>query len=340
MPIVNPYNAVIAKAKAKYGKRIRQKDYEALVKCRSVSEVVQYLKSYTYYRTFLGKVGKDVHRGNLEKVLRENLFESFLSLCRYHNAYSPVTEYILRSTEINELNQFITLLSIGKPQEYIFSLSVYFNKLTEIDLEMLSKVRGHSDLIEAVKGTIYEEVIRKNKPIHGEYDLSAIADQLLIAVILEFSRDISEIKNKKEKEEILSLFRTLADYQNYSRVMRMKRYYHMNNEAVKTHLLPFGTFVGKKLDQILMKESYEDVRAAFLNTSVGKKAKEIDIDSEMAIQGRYEKCRQLLYFSTNPEVVLLAYYIVCETELKNIITIIEGVRYSIDPKSIKEMLIL
>ena len=76
------------------------------------------------------------------------------------------------------------------------------------------------------------------------------------------------------------------------------------------------------------------------HTSVGKKAQSVYPDSDMAVQGRYEMCRHQLYFSTNPEIVLLAFYILSQTELSNVIAIIEGVRYSMEPDSIYETLVL
>ena len=97
--------------------------------------------------------------------------------------------------------------------------------------------------------------------------------------------------------------------------------------------------MSKKIDSILSKESYEEVRDTLAQTPIGRKAQRYDIDGEMLIQGRFEVCRHEMYFSSNPEIVLLAYYIVSNTELRNIITIIEGVRYSMEPDKIKEMLI-
>lgn len=339
MSVVNPSSAVIAKAKSKYGKRLTLKDYNALIKCESISEIIQYLRSYTYYQQFLGKVSNDVHRGNLENILRGKLFDSFLSLCRYNSDKSPVTTYILRKTEEKEIVRFITLLSTGKAHEYIFDLPMYFIEHTDISLERLSKVRGYRELLNVFDKTIYKKVIERFPPDHdGRYPIAAIDDALDIAILDELYNSINHIKNKKEKAQLLNLFDTLTDYDNYSRILRLKRYYQLSNDVIREHLIPFGK-LHKKLDAILSKESYEEVRDALAETPIGRKARRFDIDSEMLVHGNFEVCRHEMYFSSNPEVVLLAYYIVSDTELRNIITIIEGVRYSMEPEKIKEMLI-
>ncbi len=341
MSVVNPASAVIAKAKSRYGKRLRLKDYNALVKCESIGEIVQYLKSYTYYQNYLTKVGSDIHRGNLENILREQLFENFLSLCRYNSDRSPVTTYIIRKTEDKEIIKFLTLLSAGRPHEYIFSLPMYFTEHTDIHLERLSRAHTYQELLQIFDNTIFKKVMLQHPPDEdGKYPISAIGDALDITILDELYRSLDHLKNKKAKAQLLSLFNRLTDYDNYSRILRLKRYYRLPNDVVREHLLPYGRLSGKLLDDILIRESYNEVREALDATPIGRKARLFEIDSELASHGRFEICRREMYYSNDPEAVLLAYYIVSDTELRNVITIIEGVRYSVEPDKIKEMLII
>ena len=341
MAIINPASAIIAKIKTKYGKRMTDKDFRAMVKCESVGDVVQYLKSYTHYQVFLDKVSNDIHRGNLEQLIRERQFEELLTLCKYNQGDTPVTKYILRSTEISELMKFITLLSIGRPREYLFSLPLYFTQHTDIALEKLSSIHSHKELVSVLERTDYATILRQFPPDdNGDYDLAAIEDALENDNLDQLYTDIGSIKNKKDRNELIKLFDTLSDYQNYSRIIRLKKNYHLSNDEIRKHLLRYGKLTGKNLDRILSKEEYEEIREELKRTGVGKKAKNIDADSEMAVQGSFEMCRRQLYFSTNPEIVLLAYRIVSLTELNNVIAVVEGVRYQIEPDKILEILIL
>ena len=341
MAIINPASAIIAKIKTKYGKRMTDKDFRAMVKCESVGDVVQYLKSYTHYQVFLDKVSNDIHRGNLEQLIRERQFEELLTLCKYNQGDTAVTKYILRSTEISELMKFITLLSIGRPREYLFSLPLYFTQHTDIALEKLSSIHSHKELVSVLERTDYATILRQFPPDdNGDYDLAAIEDALENDNLDQLYTDIGSIKNKKDRNELIKLFDTLSDYQNYSRIIRLKKNYHLSNDEIRKHLLRYGKLTGKNLDRILSKEEYEEIREELKRTGVGKKAKNIDADSEMAVQGSFEMCRRQLYFSTNPEIVLLAYRIVSLTELNNVIAVVEGVRYQIEPDKILEILIL
>ena len=340
MALMNPASAVIAKAKSKYGKRLTPKDYSSLVKCATVADVVRYLKTYTYYRTYLEKVSGDIHRGSLENILRREFFNNYLSLCRYTVGGSPVTGYLMRKTEIRELMRIISLIAAGRPGEYIYSLPLYFCEHTELPLDRFAQTGSYRQLVELLSRHRYGKILAQFSFEDGEkINLAAIENLLEINSYKELYDDLNRIKKKKDREQLIALFNTLCDYDNYSRIIRLKRFYHLNNAAVREHLLPFGRLSGKKLDRLLQKEDAGEIIAALSQTSVGRTAQQIDDNSEMAIQGRYDKCRRELYYSSNPEIVLLAYYIVSDTELKNIITIIEGVRYSMDTVNIEQMLI-
>ena len=72
---VNPSSAVISKARSKYGRRITDRDYKALIKCSNVAGVVNYLKNHTHYSDILNKINEtEVHRGQLETLIKQKIF--------------------------------------------------------------------------------------------------------------------------------------------------------------------------------------------------------------------------------------------------------------------------
>ena len=52
--------AVLTKAKAKYGKRLKKDDYKHLLECDSISEIMTYLKTNTHYIKAFGR-GEENH---------------------------------------------------------------------------------------------------------------------------------------------------------------------------------------------------------------------------------------------------------------------------------------
>lgn len=76
-------------------------------------------------------------------------------------------------------------------------------------------------------------------------------------------------------------------------------------------------------------------------TSAGRIISKLEYSFSCEIPRRalYEESYKRMYFSVNPSVVLVAYYALAETETDNIIHIIEGVRYNVDPEKVKSLLI-
>lgn len=341
---VNSSAAVITKARSKYGKRLLDKDYKALIKCNSVSAVVNYLKTHTYYNEVLNKVNEnEVHRGRLESLIKQKIFYDFDSLCRYEMSEgSPFSEFIVRRYEIEQLVHFLLLLSCGKVEEYIFALPTYFNKHTEIDLYKLSRCKDFDTFIQTLGKSEYHDILEKFKPsADGTIDVAGAEDAMNIYSYKELYSAISKRKSKKEKESLKNLCDSVNDFCNISRVLRLKKYYSMTPQQIKSHLLPFGTINNKKLDQMCNADSYDDVYNIISTTRVGKRIKHMDIDKEeqLSFLNRFNMCKKQLYYSQDPAVVLLSYMYVSEAELKNIVTIIEGVRYNCSKELIESLLI-
>ena len=55
--------------------------------------------------------------------------------------------------------------------------------------------------------------------------------------------------------------------------------------------------------------------------------------------GMFKVTKKNIHFSSFPLVVMLSYIFVTETEYRNIVSIIEGVRYRVDPSKIETLVI-
>lgn len=342
--LINASNAVITKAKSKYGKRLKAKDYDALLKCQSVAAVVSYLKTHTRYSDVLYKINEnEVHRGQLETLLKQKIFYDFDSLCRYEMSDgSPFSEFIVRRYEIEQLMHFLLLLSCGKVEEYIFTLPSYFNNHTEIDLYKLSKCRDFDSFIQALKKNEYQHILSQFAPDkNGVIDIAGAENALNIFSYRELYDAISKRKSKKQKEKLKQLCDYVNDFCNLSRILRLKKYYEMEPHVIKSHLMPYGSIKESALDSMCNAKDLDAVFEIMATTRVGKRIKQMTIENEeqLSIKSRFNMCKRMLYYSTDPAVVLLAYMYVNEAELKNIITIIEGVRYNCSKERIESLLI-
>lgn len=76
--------AMIAKAHAMYGKRLKSENYHELVRLKSVGDIAAYLKNTPGYADTLANIyPESIHRGQLELLLRKSVFNKYVRLARY-----------------------------------------------------------------------------------------------------------------------------------------------------------------------------------------------------------------------------------------------------------------
>lgn len=109
-------NAVLAKARALYGSRLRADDYRRLMACRTMTELAAALKEYPLYSEALADVNPQyARRVQLENLLRQSLYTRYDSLCRYdRSAGSKVYEYFTLCCEVDELTPAMRCLDAGR----------------------------------------------------------------------------------------------------------------------------------------------------------------------------------------------------------------------------------
>ena len=75
---------IAAKARSMLGEQLSAQDYEELLHKRSVAEIAAYLKNGTSYAHALKDVRENnIHRGQLEDLLRRESFRKSMKLYRY-----------------------------------------------------------------------------------------------------------------------------------------------------------------------------------------------------------------------------------------------------------------
>lgn len=337
--------AVLAKARAKYGRRLTEKDYNSLLTCQSVAEVMSYLKSYTHYSSALRDINeRDVHRGQLEILLRQQLFYDFDSLCRYDSVMSTgFSSYIVETTEVEQIIRFLTLLNSNSTEKFIFQFPAYFSKHTEIDVKRLAIAKNYEEFLSVLKATKYYQILSKYKPnSSGILPVSDIENELYTFIFTRLMELVKKLKNGKEKQELMDLFSTINNYNNFSRILRLKKYYNLPPEEVKRNLLlPTINISEKTIDKMCAAESSAEVFSIMQSTHKGELINKIGYvyASDISPRVKYRLARKNMYFSNEPSVVMISYMYVTETELKNIISLIEGTRYKLDSKIIQSMLI-
>ena len=158
--------AALTRAKAKFGKRLREKDYKSLLDCANVAEVMTYLKSNTHYIEAFGEANeRGIRRGLFENLLKQYMNNQFDSLVRFElSVGEQFSNYIAHKTEVNELIRFLTLLNSTedrREQPFHFVFPAHMAKKTSINLTTLADAKSYEEFLAAIEGTRYEKVFSK-----------------------------------------------------------------------------------------------------------------------------------------------------------------------------------
>lgn len=338
-------NSILAKTRAKYGKRLTNKNYRDMLALSCVADVAAYLKNYTRYADALSGVKEAaIHRGGLEKLLRDRNLSDINQLCRFEKSIGErLFEYVVEKAEIDELMEFVSLLAAGHPQDYIFDISKVVNSFSTVDFYSLTKVRTFWELVEALRPTKFGKVFRSfpASPT-GVPDVSMIEatlDSELYRHAFEMLEDSFDGQAREELRKILSI---QAELMNLRRIYRAKRYYGISPDLLRSQVIHANAHISKaSLEKLLYAKDSDEV-AEIVGSTYYKKYfdryvfEDIDYFAGMVLQ---EVCNRMIHFSTHPAVVMLCYIIYTEHEIENITNIIEGVRYGVPPEEISPLLI-
>ena len=338
-------NATVARTRAMHGKRLSDADYRELAGKNSVSEVAEYLKKNTQYASALANINTaTVHRGHLESVIRRYSFDRYINLCDFQQlGKEQFYNYLIVLSEIREILSIILHINADSSDEYISAMPAYLIGKTQISLIELAKAESMKDILLVVRHTGYYNVL-KTVPCDekGHVDYLSCEIKLRTFYYQWLTDTVKKDFPKSDATELLDLIRTQIDLINIINAYRMKKHYALSSDEIETRLLPFYKKLSRRVrTELFESETSEDFLCAFSKTYYGKN---IDFEPSGNFEIQIRKiqsrmARKALAFSQSAAVSIYSLVLLNDIEVKNIISIIEGIRYGRNSESILGMII-
>ncbi len=338
--------ALYAKAKAMFVPHLSEEAYAELASFSQLSDFTAYLKSKTPYAEAFEAVGAmgRLSRRQIEGVVKR------MSLMRLErlNKYAllcdnGVSEYFLRKHECECIVRRLRQSGAYELDSYFMYIPDGFFKKTSFDLYALERASAPQDVLEVLKGTVYEKPLSRLLTEGAENGHQA-PENLLYAGLYE--RGAAEFKKKLapgEYAEVEKLLATLGDMLTISTLYRIKKYYPQHEDTLKLHVYR------SKLTRLSEREYatlvHTETPEAFINTlenGVYKKAAELLRGSHAAFFSRqyiYDVCRKTFASSTNAALTALCYSVCNAAEADNLILLAEGIGVGADPDEMLSLLI-
>ena len=344
MTVSSAANAVLAKARAMYGKRLTAQNYTDLLACRSVNEAAAYLKAHTAYAdTFEGVTMGSLRRWQIEILLREHLSNNFASLCRYEKSIGDgFYKYFVTLSDVNMLLHSVRYLNSRHPEKNLAKVPDFFVRHSELNAAALETATNVDLLLAAVEGSPYKAVLAPFASVGSDGRPDYFAMELALNKYLYSQAEALVKKNYKGKErkELDAMHAFDTDAENIVSLYRLKRLTNMPQSVLTTMLMPGGTLDEKALTGFMKAPDAEKALQTLKGTAYAAFAERGDRSVEqVSAKLRYDRAKGLVRFSTFPSVVMMSYVALAENEAENLTHIIEGIRYNIPPEEISRLLI-
>ena len=338
--------AMIAKAHAMYGKRLKSENYHELVRLKSVGDIAAYLKNTPGYADTLANIyPESIHRGQLELLLRKSVFNKYVRLARYDTtSKNSFLFFLVSRLEIEQIMRSIMFLN-ANDERFIEELPGYLISHATFSLLELAKVRDFDGLLTVLEHTPYHDALAPMEPEDGKkIDYTGCEAALNTLYYEQILKKIDKTVKGKSREELKIILKTQVDLINLSIVFRLKCFFQMDDAEIRSHLLPFHYRLSKdRLDALLAAETKEDIFSFIRSTNSYRKTLDLSRFSYIEdyikqINSFYSK--HLMRFSSSAPAVVYGYMELLQIELMNITNIIEGIRYGLAAENILKLLII
>lgn len=336
-------SAIIAKARAIYGKRLTPEDYNNLAHKGNVSGVVAYLKDTERYReTFKNVNEMQIHRGQVEQMLSKGVFELYFKLCGFMAAdKNSFCYYLIKETEVKQIISALMYIKAGSDDGYLLEMPAFLMGRLSFDLMKLSKARNYGELLEVLYETPYHKVL---KPIlsDGGSDLEECAAALYAWFIRWAFKAIERDYKGDEAKALKEIFLRQSDLSNIMMCYRKRGIFNEDAETIKKSLRDsYYRVKPSMIDEILSQPDADKQLLALIKRLYFKNSIVCDPDNlEISIRRyNYNYYKKQLVFTENGTMALYSLMGLCEVERSNLQKIIESARYNRSPAETEQLLV-
>lgn len=339
--------AMAAKARAMFGERLNADAYESLIQKKDIGDIVVFLKNHPLYRETLDGVNeKAVHRGQIEVLLRLNVYLRLRKLLRYGD--DKDAEFMIAATMSTELQMILTCVrTLMNPEsdereQLIAEMPMYVSDHMSFDISRLAGIHAYDELAELLHGTRYYAVIQRHRATAiSEIDYVGLAHDLREVYFHSLEDMAKHTCRGEELQELMRMINMRAELENISVIYRLKKYFSLPSVQIARAVTPRSClFSRKELDRLIEECSADEVLQAMQK----KYHRYIRKTNFAYIENYTENIVYNMYYSVietsmDAHLILLSYLQLAMIEIRNVINIIEGVRYHVSNDRIRAMLI-
>ncbi len=328
------YPALNSKMKCMYANNLSKYDLEELLRQNNLKEAINFLKVKF---PSLENLNENMHRKELEQELNNLFIYEILKLSKYLNTdEKKFFMQFLSKYEINCVkNVFRNVTTNTDSTIYLKNIDNWTTKMFK-NINGINQITEETEFLELIKNEDYYEIFEEYENIIENVPLQDIEVKLDIFYFQKMYN-----LSKKVNKTLNYLVGTEIDLLNIIWIYRAKKYFNYPIEEIKNIIIPIHYKINKKiLEELLNCSDFNELKTV-LDKTIYRKV----FCEETKIE--YEKDKYL--YDINIKIFRTKMFdistVFCninliDIEIKNIINIIEGIRYKLDKSEIQKKIII
>ena len=150
------YSGIVTKVAAMRAKLLKPQDYEQLASMDTVTDIIEYLKQTKSYGKFITQMDESLyHRGNIEKVLIQSLYDDYTRLyCFADMQQKDFLKIFMKRYEVDLVRYCLRI--VFNHSNVPFDLNYkkpFFDKYSKIRIDQLVTAKNIDHLVDYLKNT-------------------------------------------------------------------------------------------------------------------------------------------------------------------------------------------
>lgn len=339
MSAVMRNSAIAAKIACMSSKMLTYDDYRQMADMKNVSQVASYLRNNTQYGDVLEDFNEtNAHREPLELVLRTTLVDDFEKLYGFADHHlKDFLDKILMFYEVEAIEHVAH--SVYNRNSADEKLGEFLKRHIDVDLDMLSSATNLEEFAMSLSNTQYYKAFSLVEKSRGSLSVFEIETALNIYCYTVVMKSIKNIP-ANEQENARAFYGTIADIMNLRTLLRMKNNFGRDSEYIYSSIIPYNYRLKKEeIAKIANESDVEKLKSMISSGAYGNIFKDDFYEINIA---RYIFNMSKRFIRRYPYnyVSISSYFKIKETEIKNIFSVIEGIRYSLEPEEILSYVVI
>ncbi|KPU46246.1 V-type ATP synthase subunit C [Oxobacter pfennigii] len=345
MDNVTRYAAINTKTRAMTGSFLKDRDYENLLNKKNVTEVAAYLKQNSHYKDVMKDIDLgDVHRGRLETVIKANQIKNMKKLNHFFiDGYREFYKSLFMRYEIEDLKSILRGIKTHSESLENNAPNINLGLYSNVNVQALLESKNTRDFINNLKGTIYYDYLRPLLQGNNEINLFN-AGMTLDTAYFDVSFKSLELLTKEDRMAVENIYGVMADLLNIQTIYRGLKFYNLPPEELFNYTIYFGkVFNRNHIKELCYAKSLEEFQKK-VHSSKYNFLFDHDNNRDIFMERRILRYQYYNLKSQNKKSSMdisrvMIYTMLLEMEIRDIISVIESVRYGMPLDEGKKFLI-